>query len=69
MEVEEDCWNFTCAETHVKESVIAVKVQDHRIWSMQSNPMNGLHHSQLRHCAKSRKVAGSIPYGFLGVCH
>jgi hypothetical protein len=45
MEVEEDCWNFTCAETHVKESVIAVKVQDHGVWNLQSNPMNGLHQS------------------------
>jgi hypothetical protein len=26
-------------------------------------------HSWLRHCATSRKVAGSIPYGVIGIFH
>jgi hypothetical protein len=43
MEMEEDCWNFTCTKTHVKESVIAMKVQDHGIWNLQNSPINCLH--------------------------
>jgi len=34
MEVEEDCWNFNCTKTHVKESAFAVKALDHRIWKL-----------------------------------